>query len=165
MDETPCIDLESDAYFMGEALRQAAKAFAAQEVPVGAVIVQESRIIARASNQVELLKDPTAHAEMLAITQAAAALDDWRLNPCTLYVTKEPCPMCAGAMIHARLGRVVFGAPDPRAGCAGGALNLLQFPGFNHRCAITAGVRQEECRSLLKAFFQQQRAPRPDPQG
>lgn len=162
MDASPTIDLESDAYFMGEALRQAAKAFAAQEVPVGAVIVQEGRIIARASNQVELLKDPTAHAEMLAITQATTALNDWRLNPCTLYVTKEPCPMCAGAMVHARLGRVVFGAPDPRAGCAGGALNLLQFPGFNHRCAITSGVRQEECRSLLKAFFQQQRALPPD---
>lgn len=159
----PIIDLESDHYFMGEALRQAVRAFDAEEVPVGAVIVRDHRIIARAFNQVETLKDATAHAEMLAITQAESAVGDWRLNDCTLYVTKEPCPMCAGALVHARLGRVVFGAPDPKAGCAGGALNLLQFPTFNHRCEITAGIREEECRSLLKAFFVQQRSQRPAP--
>lgn len=159
----PIIDLESDHYFMGEALRQAVRAFDAEEVPVGAVIVRDHRIIARAFNQVETLKDATAHAEMLAITQAESAVGDWRLNDCTLYVTKEPCPMCAGALVHARLGRVVFGAPDPKAGCAGGALNLLQFPTFNHRCEITAGIREEECRSLLKAFFVQQRSQRPPP--
>src|SRR5690606_24240687 len=140
MDE-PIIDLQSDDHFMGEALRQAAKAYEAGEVPVGAVIVRAGRIIARAFNQVELLKDATAHAEMLAITQAENAVGDWRLTDCTLYVTKEPCPMCAGAVVHARLQRVVFGAPDPKGGAAGGALNLLQFPTLNHRCAITSGVR------------------------
>lgn len=149
----PIIDLHSDAHFMGEALRQAARAFEADEVPVGAVIVREGRIIARASNQVELLKDATAHAEMLAITQAEQAVGDWRLNDCTLYVTKEPCPMCAGAIVHVRFGRVVFGAGDPKGGAAGGALNLLQFPGLNHRCEITSGVRGEECAALLKNFF------------
>ena len=157
MDE-PLIDLHSDHYFMGEALRQAAKAFAAEEVPVGAVVVREGRIIARASNQVELLKDATAHAEMLALTQAEQAVGDWRLTDCTLYVTKEPCPMCAGAIVHVRLARVVFGAADPKGGAAGSAMNLLQFPTLNHRCEITGGVREAECRDLLRTFFQQQRA-------
>ncbi len=154
----PLIDLVSDVYFMGEALRQAARAYDAEEVPIGAVIVRDSRVIARAFNQVELLKDATAHAEMLAITQAETAVGDWRLADCTLYVTKEPCPMCAGAAIHARLARVVFGAADPKGGCAGGAMNLLQFPGFNHRCEIAAGVRLDECRQLLKDFFADQRS-------
>jgi tRNA(adenine34) deaminase len=157
MDE-PIIDLHSDAHFMGEALRQAARAYEAEEVPVGAVIVREGRIIARAWNQVELLKDATAHAEMLALTQAQEAVGDWRLTDCTLYVTKEPCPMCAGAIVHTRLARVVFGASDPKGGAAGGALNLLQFPTLNHRCEITAGVRLEECRALLQSFFAEQRA-------
>ena len=156
MDE-PIIDLQSDAHFMGEALRQAVRAYEAEEVPVGAVFVREGRIIARASNQVELLKDATAHAEMLALTQAQAAVGDWRLTDCTLYVTKEPCPMCAGAIVHTRLARVVFGAGDPKGGAAGGAMNLLQFPTLNHRCEITSGVRLEECRALLKSFFLEQR--------
>jgi tRNA(adenine34) deaminase len=153
----PIIDLHSDDYFMGEALRQAAKAYAAGEVPVGAVIVREGRIIARAANQVELLKDATAHAEMLALTQAEEAVGDWRLTDCTLYVTKEPCPMCAGAVVHTRLARVVFGLGDPKAGAAGGALNLLQFPTLNHQCEITSGVCLEECRALLQKFFTDQR--------
>jgi tRNA(adenine34) deaminase len=157
MDE-PIIDLNSDEHFMGEALRQARRALAAEEVPVGAVIVREGRIIARAFNQVELLKDATAHAEMLAITQAEGALGDWRLTECTLYVTKEPCPMCAGAIVLARLARVVFGASDPKGGAAGSALNLLQFPTLNHRCAITPGVGEPECRALLREFFAEQRA-------
>lgn len=157
MDE-PIIDLQSDAFFMGEALRQAARAFEAGEVPVGAVVVRDGRIIARAYNQVELLKDATAHAEMLALTQAEEAVGDWRLTDCTLYVTKEPCPMCAGAIVHVRLARVVFGVGDPKAGAAGSVLNLLQFPTLNHRCQITAGVRETECRSLLKSFFVEQRA-------
>ena len=158
MLEEPVIDLQSDRYFMGEALRQAAKAYQAEEVPVGAVIVQEGRMIARAFNQVEMLRDATAHAEMLALTQAESALGDWRLTQCTLYVTKEPCPMCAGAMVHVRLARVVFGARDLKAGAAGSALNLLQFPSLNHRCEITAGVREAECRALLQTFFAEQRA-------
>jgi tRNA(adenine34) deaminase len=162
MDE-PIIDLQSDQNFMGEALRQAARAYEAEETPVGAVIVREGRIIARAFNQVELLKDATAHAEMLALTQAAEAVGDWRLTGCTLYVTKEPCPMCAGALVHARVRRVVFGAPDPKAGAAGGVLNLLQFPSLNHKCDITGGVREEECRRLLQTFFAEQRRLKQEP--
>ena len=154
----PIIDLHSDEYFMGEALRQAAKAYELGEVPVGAVIVRAGRIIARGANQVETLKDATAHAEMLVLTQAESAVGDWRLTDCTLYVTKEPCPMCAGAVVHTRLARVVFGVGDPKGGAAGGALNLLQFPTLNHRCEITPGVRLEECRELLKSFFAAQRA-------
>jgi tRNA(adenine34) deaminase len=155
--DEPIIDLQSDAHFMGEALRLARRAFAAEEVPVGAVIVREGRIIARAFNQVETLKDATAHAEMLALTQAEEAVGDWRLTDCTLYATKEPCPMCAGAIVHVRLARVVFGAADPKAGAAGSALNLLQFPSLNHRCEITGGVREAESRELLRRFFGEQR--------
>ena len=165
MPNEPIIDLHSDHYFMGEALRQAQKASLAGEVPVGAVIVREGRIIARAFNQVEVLKDATAHAEMLAITQAEQVVGDWRLNGCTLYVTKEPCPMCAGAVVHVRLDRVVFGAPDVKGGAAGGALNLLQFPGLNHQAQTTPGVRLEECRSMIVSFFAEQRALRKAGQG
>ena len=161
----PIIDLHSDDYFMGEALRQAAKAYEKGEVPVGAVIVRAGRIIARASNQVETLKDATAHAEMLALTQAESAVGDWRLTDCTLYVTKEPCPMCAGAIVHTRLARVVFGASDAKAGAAGSALNLLQFPGLNHRCDITSGLRLDECRALLQNFFAEQRATKKNGDG
>src|SRR5258708_4857239 len=157
MADEPMIDRKSDHYFMGEALRQAARAYEAQEAPVGAVIAREGRIIARAFNQVEMLKDATAHAEMLALTQAEEAVGDWRLAGSTLYVTKEPCPMCAGAIVHVRLDRVVFGASDPKGGAAGSALNLLQFPGLNHRCEITSGVREPECRRLLQNFFAEQR--------
>src|SRR2546422_10761191 len=142
---------------MGEALRQAARAYEAEEVPVGAVVVREGRVIGRAFNQIELLKDATAHAEMLAMTQAEEAVGDWRLTDCTLYVTKEPCPMCAGAMVHTRLARLVYGARDAKAGAAGSALNLLDFPTLNHHCAITSGVREAECRALLKNFFAEQR--------
>jgi tRNA(adenine34) deaminase len=161
MDE-PVIDLHSDDYFMGEALRQAVKAYEAGEVPVGAVIAREGRVIARAFNQVELLKDATAHAEMLALTQAEEVMGDWRLTDCTLYVTKEPCPMCAGAIVHTRLARVVFGVSDPKAGAAGSAMNLLQFPTLNHRCEVTSGVCETDCRALLQNFFAaQRRLPKP----
>jgi tRNA(adenine34) deaminase len=163
MPDESIIDLQSDHYFMGEALRQAARAYEAQEVPVGAVIVREGRIIARAFNQVEMLKDATAHAEMLAITQAEEAVGDWRLTECTLYVTKEPCPMCAGAMVQVRLARVVYGASDLKAGAAGSALNLLQLPSINQRCGITAGVREAECRALLQDFFAEQRTKNQKP--
>jgi tRNA(adenine34) deaminase len=152
MDE-PIIDLNSDAYFMGEALRQARKAYRVEEVPVGAVIVREGVIIARAFNQVETLKDATAHAEMLAITQAESVMGDWRLTDCDLYVTKEPCPMCAGAIVLARLRRVIFGCPDPKAGGAGGLFNILQNPALNHRCELTQGVKLDECRGILREFF------------
>lgn len=152
------IDLQSDAYFMGEALRQAQRAYTAGEVPVGAVIVRGGQeIIARAFNQVEMLKDATAHAEMLAITQAESVVGDWRLTDCDLYVTKEPCPMCAGAIVHVRFRRIIFGAPDPKSGGAGGLLNIVQNPSLNHQCEVTSGVLLEECRSLLKHFFLERR--------
>ena len=143
---------------MREALRQARKAYEADEVPIGAVVVREGKIIGRAWNQVEMLKDATAHAEMLAITQAEAAVGDWRLNDCDLYVTKEPCPMCAGALVHVRVRRVIFGCADERGGAAGGVINLLQMSGLNHRCEITRGVLEEECASLLQKFFRARRA-------
>ena len=155
-------ELEADDIFMGEALKQALRAYEAGEVPVGAVIVRAGRIIARAWNQVELLKDATAHAEMLALTMAADAVGDWRLTDCTLYVTKEPCPMCAGAVVHCRLARVVFGAPDPKGGAAGGAMNLLQFPTLNHHCDSTGNVRGDECAGILRSFFAERRTEKTD---
>jgi tRNA(adenine34) deaminase len=151
------IEAPNDEYFMREALRQAKKAYAADEVPVGAVVVREGKIIARAHNQVELLKDATAHAEMVALTQAEAAVGDWRLSDCDLYVTKEPCAMCAGALVHTRIRRVVFGCTDPIAGAAGSVINLLQMPGFNHRCDITLAVLQDECAAILQNFFRKRR--------
>jgi tRNA(adenine34) deaminase len=150
---------ESDESFMRAALRLAAKAYEADEVPVGAVVVRAGKIIGRAYNQVELLKDATAHAEMLALTQAEAAVGDWRLTDCDLYVTKEPCVMCAGALVHVRIRRLIFGCADPRAGAAGSILNLLQLPTLNHRCEITSGVQQEECGRLLQDFFRMKRPP------
>ena len=161
MNDEPIIDLQSDEYFMQDAIRQAVKAYEADEVPVGAVIVRNGRVIARAWNQVEMLNDATAHAEMLALTAAEAAVGDWRLTDCTLYATKEPCPMCAGAIVHCRLARVVFGAPDPKGGAAGGAMNLLQFPSLNHECDIASGIMELDCRSLLRTFFEEKRKPSP----
>src|SRR5246500_205467 len=146
-----------DQYFMREALRQAQKAYALDEVPVGAVVVREGKIIARAYNQVEMLKDATAHAEMLALTQAEAAVGDWRLTDCDLYVTKEPCAMCAGALVHTRIRRVIFGCADPVGGAAGSLMNLLQMPALNHRCEITSGVLQKECSAILQDFFRKRR--------
>src|SRR5437868_1935517 len=147
----------NDEYFMREALRQANKAYDANEVPVGAVIVRAGKIIARAYNQVELLKDATAHAEMLALTQAEAAVGDWRLTDCDLYVTKEPCAMCAGALVHTRIKRVIFGCADPAAGAAGSVINLLQMPTLNHRCDIASGVLASECAAILRGFFRERR--------
>jgi len=158
IDVVPIIDLHSDAYFMGQALREAHKARAAGEVPVGAVVTYEGRIIARAWNQVETLKDATAHAEMLALTAAQQSLGDWRLEKCALYVTKEPCPMCAGAIVHCRPERVVFGCPDPKAGAAGGWINLLESnPPLNHRCDVVPGIMGDECLELLQSFFREAR--------
>ena len=157
-EPSPIIDLHSDVYFMGQALREAHKAYAAGEVPVGAVVVREGRIIARAWNQVETLKDATAHAEMLALTAAQEAHGDWRLEKCTLYVTKEPCPMCAGAVVHCRPERLVFGCPDPKGGAAGSWINLLDAnPPLNHRCEVVAGVLGEESLLLLQRFFREAR--------
>lgn len=158
MSEELIIDLHSDTHFMQQAMREAQKAYTASEVPVGAVVVHEGRIIGRAWNQVETLKDATAHAEMLALTAAQQALGDWRLEKCTLYVTKEPCPMCAGAIVHCRPDRVVFGCSDPKAGAAGGWINLLDSnPPLNHRCEVTAGVMSEESLALLQSFFREAR--------
>jgi tRNA(adenine34) deaminase len=151
------IEIPSDEYFMREALRQAQKAYEASEVPVGAVVVRSGHIIARASNQVELLKDATAHAEMLALTQAEAAVGDWRLADCDLYVTKEPCAMCAGALVHTRIRRVIFGCTDSVAGAAGSVINLLQMSSFNHRCDTASGVLHEQCAEILQNFFRKRR--------
>src|SRR6266481_6420461 len=148
---------ENDEAFMRAALRLAAKAYEADEVPVGAVVVRAGKVIGRAYNQVELLKDATAHAEMLALTAAEAAVGDWRLTDCDLYVTKEPCPMCAGAIVHTRIRRVIFGCTDVRAGAAGTVMNLLQHNALNHRCLITSGVLQTECASILQDFFRKKR--------
>src|SRR5438067_10435538 len=150
-------DLQNDQAFMREALRLAAKARAADEVPIGAVAVRAGKIIGRACNQVELLKDATAHAEILALTQAEASVGDWRLLDCDLYVTKEPCVMCAGALVHLRMRRVVFGCADLRSGGGGGIMNLLQHPALNHHCDITSGVLQNECAAISQDFFQKQR--------
>jgi tRNA(adenine34) deaminase len=148
----------TDEDLMREALRQAKKAYDADEAPVGAVVAREGKIIGRAFNQVELLKDATAHAEMLALTQAEAAVGDWRLTDCDLYVTKEPCAMCAGALVHVRIRRVIFGCADPRAGAAGSVINLLQLPSLNHKCQITSGVLQNDCAIILQDFFRKKRS-------
>jgi tRNA(adenine34) deaminase len=148
----------TDATWMRLALKEADKAYQAGEVPVGAIIVHQGKVIGRAHNQVELLKDATAHAEILAITQASAALHDWRLSEAVLYVTKEPCAMCAGALINARLGRLVFGVRDPRSGAAGSALDITGFPGMLWQVPVTADLMGEECRELLQRFFRERRA-------
>jgi tRNA(adenine34) deaminase len=158
-DEIQGFDWQPDVFYMQSALRCAHKAAVADEVPIGAVIVRNGEVIARAWNQVEMLKDATAHAEMLAITQAEAAVGDWRLNECDLYVTKEPCPMCAGAIVLARLRRVVFGCSDSKGGAAGGWINLLQSDVLNHRCEVTSGVLGEESAALLRQFFGKKRVP------
>ena len=140
------------------ALEQAEQAFREDEVPVGAVIVHNEHVIAAAYNQREKLRDPTAHAEMIAITQAAGALNCWRLDECTLYVTLEPCPMCAGAILQARIGLVVYGAADPKAGAVHTLYRMLDDPRLNHRCLAVAGVLAEECGQILSRFFQKQRS-------
>ncbi|MBN2201501.1 nucleoside deaminase [bacterium] len=136
------------------AIREAEKAFEAGEVPVGAVIVCENRIIGRAHNQTETLRDPTAHAEMIAISAAANTLGSWRLEGCTLYVTLEPCAMCAGAVVLSRIRRVVFGAFDSKAGACGSLRNLVQDARLNHRVDLTSGILDAEVSALMKAFFQ-----------
>lgn len=150
------------SHYMSAALAEAEEAFEEDEVPVGAVIMHEvmheGRVIARARNQRELLQDPTAHAEMIAITQAAGSLGSWRLENCTLYVTLEPCVMCAGAILLARIPRVVYGAADPKAGAVHSLYQLLSDPRLNHRCEIVPGVLAEECGAILTRFFQKQRS-------
>lgn len=146
-----------DERYMRFALKEAEAAMSIGEVPVGAVIVKGGRVIARGHNQREMLKDPTAHAEMIAITQAAGALESWRLLDCTLYVTLEPCAMCAGAIVLARIPRLVFGAVDPRAGACGTLMNIVQDQRLNHRVEIASAVLGGDCGSILKDFFRARR--------
>jgi tRNA(adenine34) deaminase len=151
--------LRDDVFFMSLAYNQAIDAWRRDEVPIGCVIERDGEVLAMAHNTVEAAQDPTAHAEMLAITQAAAAIGDWRLENCTLYVTKEPCPMCSGATLMSRLKRVCYAVPDPKMGCLGGATNLSELARVNHRVEIGAGgVLEAECRELLQAFFRLKRA-------
>jgi tRNA(adenine34) deaminase len=152
--------LDQHELFMRQALRDAARAAESGEVPVGCVIVHEGHIIGRGYNQRECLQDPTAHAEMIAITAAANALGSWRLENTRLYVTLEPCPMCAGAIILSRIPEVYFGAMDPKAGVCGSLMNLLEDPRFNHRPKLVSGLLAEECGALLTAFFQDLRRSR-----
>ena len=147
-----------DVRFMQAALREAMAAMDDGDVPVGAVVVRDGRIIGRGGNQREMLGDPTAHAEMIALTAAAGAVGHWRLDNCTLYVTLEPCPMCAGAIVNARMPRLVFGAMDPKAGAVGSLYNIPTDARLNHRVEVTAGVLAEDAASLLREFFARQRA-------
>lgn len=146
-----------DLDFMRLALAEARRAADEGEVPVGAVIVCRGEVVAAAHNQREALRDPTAHAEMVAITQAAESLGAWRLEGCTLYVTLEPCPMCAGAIVQARVPRVVYGAADPKAGAVESLYHLLEDERLNHRCEIERGVLAEECGAVLREFFRKRR--------
>jgi tRNA(adenine34) deaminase len=149
--------LKDDQDGMRAALAEARRALDEGEVPVGCVVVREGAVIGRGHNQVERLRDATAHAEMIALGAASSALEDWRLSECTLYVTLEPCTMCAGAIVLSRVGRVVYGALDPKAGACGSVLNVLDEPGLNHAPALTSGVMADEAGSLLSAFFQARR--------
>src|ERR1700677_2766911 len=151
-------DERTDELFMQRALALAREARTREEVPVGAVLVRDGAILTEGANEVETRQDATAHAEMLAIAGAQALLKSWRLNGTTLYVTKEPCPMCAGALAHVRVDRIVFGVSDPKAGACGGAFNLFDVPGLNHRCEITPGVLREETLGVLQQFFKERRA-------
>lgn len=143
--------------WMRLALREAEQAFDIKEVPVGAVIMKGSHLIGRGHNQMELLTDPTAHAEIIAITAAASFLEDWRLEECTLYVTKEPCAMCAGAIINSRLEKVVFGCYDEQEGCCGSLYQICSDPRFSHKTAVKGGILENDCRSLLVNFFKSRR--------
>jgi tRNA(adenine34) deaminase len=158
MPDEPQLDSPPHEVFMRHALREAEAAFNEDEVPIGAVVVFDGRVIAAAHNQREQLRDPTAHAEMIAITQAAEALGTWRLEGCTLYVTLEPCPMCAGAVVLARMPRVVYGAADPKAGAVTTLYRLVDDPRLNHRAEVIGGVLEHPCGQILSRFFQQKRA-------
>ena len=148
---------DTDAKYMKEAIRQAKKAYAIGEVPIGCVIVQDGKIISRGYNRRTIDKNTLAHAELAAIKKASKKLDDWRLEGCTMYITLEPCQMCAGAIVQARVSRVVIGSMNPKAGCAGSILNLLEMEQFNHQVEVTRGVLQEECSQMLSGFFKELR--------
>ncbi|MBD5088808.1 MAG: nucleoside deaminase [Clostridiales bacterium] len=148
---------DKDIRFMKEAIKQAKKAYAIEEVPIGCVIVHKDKIIARGYNKRNTKKNTLAHAEMIAIEKACKKLGDWRVEECTMYITLEPCPMCAGAIVQARIPRVVIGTRNKKAGCAGSVLNLLQVQEFNHQVDLTEGVLQEECSQMMKDFFREMR--------
>ena len=149
--------MTKDEFYMGKALEEAKMAYAVGEIPIGAVIIYQKKAIARAYNLRESLPCATAHAELLAIEKACRVLGRWRLSGCTLYVTCEPCPMCAGAIVNSRLDRVVYGCADPKAGAVRSLFQLADSPLLNHRAAVTAGVRADECAALLKEFFRRKR--------
>lgn len=148
---------DTDAKYMKEAIRQAKKAYAIGEVPIGCVIVRDRKIISRGYNRRTIDKNTLAHAELAAIKKASKKLDDWRLEGCTMYVTLEPCQMCAGALVQSRIDEVVIGSMNPKAGCAGSVLNLLEVDGFNHKVKITRGILEEECSAMLSDFFRELR--------
>ena len=147
------IQLTADEKYMKEALKQARKAYRLNESPIGCVIVYNDKIIARGYNRRNTDKTTLGHAEITAIRRASKILGDWRLENCTIYITLEPCQMCAGAIVQARIPKVVIGAMNPKAGCAGSILNLLEIPQFNHRCEVTRGILSEECSELMSSFF------------
>ena len=147
----------TDEKFMRQALRQAKKAYDLEETPIGCVIVRDGKIIGRGYNRRNTDKNPLAHAEITAIRKASRKTGDWRLEDCTLYVTLEPCQMCAGAIVQARMKRVVVGCMNPKAGCAGSVLNLLDMEQFNHQAELETGIREEECSALMKRFFKELR--------
>ena len=149
--------VRDDEFYMTLAYNEAIEAWKADEVPIGAIVECGGEIVGKGHNQVEISKDPAAHAEMIAITQASRSIGDWRLNGATLYVTKEPCPMCSGAAIMSRLKRVLYAVPDPKMGGLGGAFNVNEYPGMNHTCIIESGVFQDECMELLQSFFRLKR--------
>ena len=149
--------MRDEEKFMKEAIRQAKKAYALREVPIGCVIVYEGKIIARGYNRRNTDKNTLSHAEINAIRKASKKLGDWRLEGCTLYVTLEPCQMCAGAIVQARIDKVVIGSMNPKAGCAGSVLNLLEMDGFNHKVEVERGVLEEECSTMLSGFFKELR--------
>ena len=152
--------MTADERYMREALRQAKKANALEEVPIGCVIVREDRIIARGYNRRNTDKNTLSHAELIAIRKASRKTGDWRLEDCTMYITLEPCQMCAGAIVQARMGRVVIGAMNPKAGCAGSVLNLLEMPEFNHQAEVERGILEEACSGILTEFFRNLRGKR-----
>ena len=149
----PRLRMTDDERYMKEAMKQAKKAYALGEVPIGCVIVHEGKIIGRGYNRRNTDKNTLAHAEITAINKASKVIGDWRLEECTLYVTLEPCQMCAGAIVQARIPKVVMASMNPKAGCAGSILNLLQMPEFNHQVSVTRGVLEQECSDMLKLFF------------
>lgn len=152
--------MELDEKYMREAIKQAKKAYALEEVPIGCVIVYDGKIIGRGYNRRTIDKNTLAHAELQAIKKASRKMEDWRLEDCTLYVTLEPCQMCSGAIVQARIKRVVVGCMNPKAGCAGSILNLLDMPEFNHQAELTTGVLETECSEMMKQFFRELREKR-----